>query len=216
MVVKGWYGHFKKDVRFRYAVVGGILLFVLLADVVGYRWYARRYEGRAQMALSQAVEVLDKAARDSASTLWQEAENAFRDGYQRYPKSVLSPYMLSFWADTVVHQGDILRGIDLMNKAVLASSKKSPLHNALLIKRALMRMDATDEGLVAEGKKELHALAQDKENKQRDEALYFEGLVAFDKGDRAEAEKIWQELFTSFEDKSAWAQVARAKLEYRV
>lgn len=215
MILHDWYVQFKRDARTRYMVVGGIILVILIADVVGYRWYSRRYDGRAQMALSQAIEVLDKAATGNVQTLWKEAENAFRDGYQRYPRSSVAPYLLSYWADTVVHQGDLARGIDLMDKAVLAISKSSPLYYIFVVKRALMRIDSPDATVVAQGKKELHAAAQDKKNPQRDEALYFEGLIAFDGGDRAGAEKVWQELL-SLGAKSVWGQVARAKLEYRI
>ncbi len=216
MVLNNWYARFKKSGRSRYMIVGGVVLVVLIADIVGYKWYSRRYNDRAQMALSQAIEVLDKATRGNVQTLWKEAENAFRDGYQRYPQSASAPYLLSFWADTVLHQGDMARALDLMNKAILAMSKSSPLYHAMVIKRALMRLDTADAVLIAEGKKELHTLAQDKQNKRRDEALYFEGLVAFDSGDSVGAERIWQDLFTSFGDKSVWTQVARAKLEYRI
>lgn len=216
MVLKDWRVQFKRSARTRYMVVGGIILVILVADIVGYRWYSRRYNDRAQMALSQAIEVLDKAATGNVPTLWKEAENAFRDGYQRYPRSTAAPYLLSYWADAVVHQGDLARGIDLMNKAIAVLSKSSPLYHPFLVKRALMQLDSPTAAVAAEGKKALHACAQDKQNKSRDEAIYFEGLIAFDSGNRAEAEKIWQELFTSFDEKSVWRQVAQAKLEYRV
>lgn len=216
MVLQNWYTRFKKSGRSRYVIVGGIVLVVLIADVVGYKWYSRRYNDRAQMALSQAIEVLDKAVTGNVPTLWKEAEHAFRDGYQRYPRAATAPYLLSYWADTVLHQGDLTRALDLMDKAILALSKSSPLYYAFVVKRALMRMDSPDATLVAEGKKDLHACAQDKKNARRDEAIYFEGLVAFDSGNRAEAEKIWQELATSFGEKSVWTQVAQGKLEYRV
>ncbi|MCL5436611.1 MAG: hypothetical protein M1549_01880 [Candidatus Dependentiae bacterium] len=215
MIFQDWYVRFKKSGRTRYYVVGGIILFIVVADVIGYRWYAHRYNDRAQLALSQAVELLERAARGNAETLWKEAEGSFRDAYQRYPKSLVAPYLLSFWADTLLHGGDMVRALDLMNKAVGSLSKSSPFYHAMLVKRALMRMDAANAALVAEGKKELHELTQDKANKSRDEALYFEGLVAFDAGNRAEAQRVWQELFTAFGD-SVWSKVAQAKLEYRI
>ncbi len=66
----------------------------------------------------------------------------------------------------------------------------------------------------AQGKNELHAIASDVKNSQRDRALYYEGLILFDAGDRAAASVAWKDLLSRTDKGSSWAEMAQAKLEY--
>lgn len=200
-------------------MVAGIIVAILVVDVVGWRWYSRRYNDRAQVALAQAIDLLDRARREKVSHLWEEAGSAFRDGYQRYGRSSLAPYFLAFWSDIALHQGKSSEALDLMNKAVIATPKSSKIYYPFAIKRSLMKIDVGvsngQDALAKEGKNELAALAKDKKNSQRDEAIYYLGLAAFDSGDLKAAQAIWKEL-DQFGKKSLWAKIAQAKLEYRI
>lgn len=219
-MVLTWYKRvFKSRSNARWYLIAGVIAVILIADVVGWRWYSRRYNDRAQVALAQGIDLLDRARRDKVSHLWEEAGSAFRDGYQRYGRSSLAPYFLAFWADTVMHQGKHIEALDLMNKAVIVTPKSSKIYYPFVIKRALMKIDvgvlSGQEALAKEGKNDLAGLAKDKKNSQRDEAIYYLGLAAFDAGDLKAAEAIWKEL-AEFGEKSLWAKVAQAKLEYRI
>lgn len=214
MMISKWLAVLKKRENFRYVLIGAIVIGFLVVDVIGYRWYIRRYNERAQLALAEALDVYQKASREKAPHLWEEARQALAKGHEDFAGSSLDPYFLAYESDVVRYQGDHAKAVALMTAAVRAMSKSSPLYGPYQIKLALIKVDSPDQKVHADGLADLEQLAQRGKSDHRDEALYYRGLIAFDSADRAMAEKYWNELIKEFGKDSVWAQVAQAKLDY--
>jgi predicted negative regulator of RcsB-dependent stress response len=198
----------------RSLVVGASLVALLVAMIFGYRYYAGYYNQRAHSALASAIELYERAERENTKALWSDADRALGQGYKEYSNSTLAPYFLAFQAEIARLQGRADDARALLERALSILSKTSPLYNAYALKLAMMKIDSGDAGLVNDGTSSITALASDAKNRDRDMALYYQGLLAFDSGDRAAAEKSWNVLIEKYGAQSTWAQVAQAKLEY--
>ncbi|HBL98651.1 TPA: hypothetical protein DDZ86_03340 [Candidatus Dependentiae bacterium] len=215
MVFSEWYNqNIRHNRQTRYMLIGVAIVAFLALDIVGYRWYTRRRDEHAQLALSRCVELVGRAVREDVPHLWEQAGRDLSEEYNRYSGSSMAPYFLFFSADVALHDGKMDRAIEYMEKGLKQLSKKNALYSSYGVKLALMKMDAQDEKVRAQGKSELHAIASDPKNLEYERALYYEGLALFDSGDRAAAEAAWKGLLSRADKGSSWAEMAQAKLEY--
>ena len=216
MVLSEWYNQNIKHKRsMRYMVIGVAIVVFLAADVMGYLWYTRHRDERAQLALSRCIELVDRAIRENVPHLWEQAGRELSEEYTRYAhRSALAPYFLLYNADVALHEGKSEQALAFTEQAVKELSKTAPLYDVYRVKLALMKIDAKDEKVRVQGKAELHAVASDPKSSQQDRALYYEGLIAFDSGDRAAAQVLWKDLLSRADKGSVWAEMAQAKLEY--
>lgn len=194
-----------------------IALLVFALGCVGfftYRWYNSTQMEQAHAALARAIEIFDRAQQKSDQALWQEAALAFEQGIQQYAHSPLAPYFIAFQAEIALQQGHAEKARELMAQVVKDVHKDSPFYHAYIIKYARMNCDAAQPELVEQGMQELRQEALDVQNLDRDMALYYQGLIPFEKGDRAAAQKIWDLLIQDYAQDSLWAQRAQAKLDY--
>lgn len=193
-----------------------LFLFVILAASSGgvYFWYLKRYNEEAQKALSEGIEIYQRALRERSEKLLEEAGRAFSIGYEKYSGSSLAPFFISFEAEVSRRQGKLDNSIKLMERSLGKMSKKSPLYNMYAIKLALMKIDSKDETISEEGREALKVLAGNPKNPDRDTALYYQGLISFDSGDRVAAERVWGELTERYGDSSVWSSIAKSKLNY--
>ncbi len=217
MVVRDVFASYMKNSEARF---WWIITFVVLA--VAGSWYAyrvhhRNYEQKAQLALVQGIEALARAqSNDSVEHMWQSAEQILSEGYRRYHRSVLAPYFLIFKADALVGRGELERSRELAAQALKAMSPSAPLYEPIKIRAALQDIDSKDEQVAARGREQLHAIAQDNKNLYQAMAVYFEGLLAFDSGDRASAEEVWALITHGAKKGSVWGELASAKLSYQL
>lgn len=210
------YDHYIRQFRYARQLALACLLGLALAGVFFlYQWYENYRTERAHDALAHAVELFERAEQENTNVLWDEADRAFSQGYSQYSNSTLAPYFLAFQSEIAARQGDAARARDAMEKAVRDMSSQAPLYSFYAIKLALMQIESDNPDMAEKGKKLLHALTHDVRNADRDMALYYEGLVLFEKGDRLAAEKIWRALIGSAQGAdSIWAHIAQAKLDY--
>jgi tetratricopeptide (TPR) repeat protein len=214
-----WLKVFDHYVRqFKYArqlALACLLGLALVGTFFLYRWYEGYRTEQAHDALAHAVELFERAEQENTDVLWDEADRAFSQGYSHYSGSTLAPYFLAFQSEIAARQGDFARARDIMDKAVRTMSPQAPLYGAYAVKLALMQIESGDPELVEKGKNSLHALAHDIRNSDHDMALYQEGLLLFEQGDRQAAEKVWHALIGSAQAAdSIWAHIAQAKLDY--
>lgn len=217
MILSHWYSHFKKQ-NLSSQVVGVALVVVLLAmaGTASYRWVARRSNERAQLALSRCIELYERANREKAPHLWIEVSRALENGHNENSWNALAPYFLTFGADVALQQGNKVKAHELVVQAIKEMDKKNPLRPALQVKQALLEIDSDNSTLKKQGEASLKEFANDLLNPAREQALYYLGLIAFNAGDRANAEKVWNDLLVRAEKGSVWAEVAQAKLQYHV
>lgn len=205
-----------KQKNLRSIVMIVLLVVVAVVSVVGYSWYTKKQNEDAQAVLAEGIELYQKALKEKSDKILEEAQLAFSIGYERYSGSSLASYFLSFESDILARQGKQDEAIKFMQKSVKKMSNSSPLYNMHKIKLALMKIDSEDEAISKKGKEELSALAGNKKNPDQDLALYHQGLINFNHGNRAEAEKSWKELIDIYGNVSSLAKLAEAKLAYKV
>lgn len=198
----------------RKAMLAMLVFVVGSMGIFTYRWYTQWQGEQAHAALAQAIELFERAQQGSDSALWQEAERAFELGAQQNASSSLAPYFVAFQAEVAFKQGNVEKARELMAQVVKSLPKSSPLYHAYSVKYARMNIDSGQADLIEQGTKELEQEAQDVQNPERDMALYYQGLIPFEQGDRAAAQKIWDLLIKSYGQDSLWAQRAQAKLDY--
>ncbi|HAU30584.1 MAG: hypothetical protein UV79_C0004G0005 [candidate division TM6 bacterium GW2011_GWF2_43_17] len=217
MVVRDVFASYVKNSETRFWIWIVFLAFLFVGSWYAYRAHQRGYEQKAQLALVQGIEALARAqSSDSVEHMWQSAEQVLSEGYRRYSRSSLAPYFLLFQADAVAGQGDLERSRALAEDAAKYISQGAPLYEPLKIRAALQDIDSSDEKISARGRESLHAIAQDTKNIYQAMAVYFEGLLAFDSGDRASAEEIWALLMRGAKKGSVWGELASAKLSYQL
>ena len=183
-VVKSYADYISNSVPFARQIVCGILFCAcLVALILGYQLYNRHGNERAHQALAQAIELYERANREDKQNLWDDAELAFSQGYKEFSGSSLGAYFLAFQAEIAQSLGKVEQARTLFANALANLSKTSPLYNAYAIKLAIMKIDISDE----QGHKELTALAGNPKNINRDMALYYQGLIEFDSGNRCDS-----------------------------
>ena len=216
-VVDHYIGHFKYMRTL--LLIGGVII-VLVGVGFGYRWYCNSYNQKAHAALAEAIELFERANRESTATLWDETDRALSQGYSDYSSSSLAPYFLAFQAQVALrkshHSESSAQARELLKKAVSQMSAGMPFYAMYVIQLARMNMDAGSPELEKEGREKLNELAHDKNFAERGMALYYSGLRFFETGDREQAVKEWAPLFeeADFLD-SLWAQAVQAKLSYQ-
>ena len=193
------------------ATVGAIAF--VAAGVGGYRWYRTYQEQKAQEVFSSCMREYERAEQDP--TLWPNAELVFRLALEQNPNATLTPSLLAFQAEALLHMNKPEQALACMKQAVAMMPPSSLLLNLYTTKCALMMMDSSDAAIQQEGLTSLTTLAYNKANSSRDMALYFLGLYHWSHDTLDKARDTWSELLplAAAEPASPWAQRAVAKLE---
>lgn len=180
----------------------------------GYRTYRTYQEQAAQKVLSECIHEYEKAIIDSS--LLPNAELVFKVGYETHKSSKLAPYFLAYRADIVHKQDKKEEAFTLMNELLSIMPQSAILYTSYAIKRALMRMELADETQRKTGLEELQTIANNTNNDQRDEALYYIGLYHWSKDELAQAKLAWTDLIQLKKgdraEQSPWAVVVQEKL----
>ena len=201
---------------YRYVIVAALGLFVLGGAAYSYRWWSQRAEQNAQKALSECVYAYHQALEGKDES-WSHVSMLCSFGYEQHKSSSLAPYFKVFYADAVLREGDTQKALETLDEAITSLPTNSPFVYVYKTKQALMRLDAEDNKIQEEGLTSLRELADNKENKNRDFALYYLGLYYWSQDAVAEATKVWQTLVDDVKHEkfgqSPWAQMAESKLE---
>lgn len=194
------------------------LLIVLAGIGFGYRWYRSSYNQRAHAALAEAIELFDRANKDSTTSLWDETDRALAQGYSDYSGSSLAPYFLAFQAQVALQKipENVEKARELLQKALKNMSADMPFYGIYVIQLARMKSDSGIQDLEDEGIKTLQDVANNQKSSERGMALYYLGLRPFEAGDREQAIMMWTPLFKEADlANSFWSQIAQAKLDYQ-
>ncbi len=209
--------HYIGQVRYGRTIALALLAVGTLAIAVfGYRWWSHNRAERAHATLARAIEIFERAEQENTPALWEEADRAFGQGYTQHAGSSLAAYFLAFQSEIALHQGNTEKAREFLTKALQAMSVSAPFYGSYAVKLALMESDSGKPDLMEKGAKALEQLARNQKNKDRDMALYYQGLLLFQAGDRAGAEQVWQPLVGTRGTDSIWSQAAQARLDYTV
>lgn len=197
------------------AVLGAL---VLVGSVWGYRYYTGKKETDAQIAFAESIQLYHEAMQGKADA-WPHVQASCTVAYDRYKKTSMAPYFLVIKADALVQQGKVADACQVLESAIVALPKDSPVVPMYKTKMALIKLDMPKETVQAEGLEQLRQLAYDKTNKNNDVAQYYLGLYYWVRNDLATALNIWKDLVVSqAEDRlavSPWTSLAQEKLAQR-
>lgn len=192
----------------RYAVYGLLVAFFLGLSFTVYRWYVVMRESRAQVTFANYIEEFQQAKTDAD---YDTAATMFKLGYDQHSWSYLAPYFLTFQADALLKQDKKQEALAVLNEAIPQLSS-SPFENLYKTKQALIQLDLQDE----QGLAQLTALANDKNNSNRDMALFYLGLYHWVNDSVAQAKSVWQQLIEEFPERtnqSPWVKQAQTRLQ---
>ncbi len=195
----------------------GVTLMLALGSVFGGRHlYVQSRERAASKAFTHYLQEY-RQAETLESPDWAHLSMLFKMGYDEHSGSSLAPFFLMFQADTLMKQNETTQALEAMDTALDSMNSDHSLYNAYKTKRALAKLDASDEAVQKQGLEELVALANDKNNKQQDVALYYVGLYNWNAHEVEVAKKIWTQLINSQsaekQGKSPWAVQAQKFLQ---
>ncbi|MBN1549490.1 hypothetical protein JW872_02410 [Candidatus Babeliales bacterium] len=217
-----WWGEYRKVPYYQELLIGGLAVILGLGGSYWYRSMVSARELKAHKAFTECYEVYEQAAlaqyaeKDDkkAEQLWEEAELAFRTGYQQNTRSYLGPYFLAFESETLARRGLLDKAIESLDEFLSKISSSSKLYGPYAVKRALMKMDSPDVAVKQAGLDELQDESRNVQNMHRDVALYFLGQYYTSIGESDKARGAWDEIadIGSAQDKttqSPWMQLVK-------
>ncbi len=202
------------DKRLYYGALFVVGLGLVTGGWFGYRWFQASKERAAYKDLAESIDSYERVTTlaDSETEL-KDSERAFRVGAEAHRSSVLYPFFLAFEADTLIRLGKGNEAAAQLDKAVKAMDQQHPLYYLYALKAALVKIDTQDATLEKEGRASLDTLASSAANPLQDMALYYVGLDADTKGDRARAAAKFKEIIAHGKKDSYWYQLADAKVK---
>ena len=222
-VFRAWYRSTvePKLQEFRYIREIALALAIALGAGVGmfgYRYYTTSREQEAQLALAELMQEFRQGQYGRGFVDWTDLATRISLEYNQHSGSYLAPYFLVLQADALAKQGDKAEAVQMMDQALGALGKSSPLHYAYATKRALMQLDTEDAQEKNAGLEALTTLAHDTKNTDRDAALFYLGSYHWSQKDMDNAKKSWQELVATFEKAkpaalSPWVELAKERLD---
>lgn len=140
----------------------------------GYRTFSMARDRRAQLALVEQLDRLDgvRANVNADPISWEALEVGFGRGYIEHSASSMAPFFLVFQADALAHMGQHDEALKVLDKAVERMTPRTDVYYLYATKRAVMRLDSSDEKIGAQGKRELLDLAQTAGNSSQGLAWY--------------------------------------------
>jgi hypothetical protein len=202
--------------RYKNYVIGlGIVCGAIIAgSVYWYSSYARKQE-LAQATLSDVFH--DAARAQQNIELWPEVEMAARTGYKQFSQTSAGPFFLALQAEAFHQLGKKDEAMSMMADVLKQLSKRSPLYYIYAIKEARMMLDQDQEAKQQEGLKKLEKIAQEKDNKQADEAFYYVGHYYASRAHNNEAHAAFEKVFEITKNQSAdypspWVKLAQEEI----
>jgi hypothetical protein len=181
-----------------------------------YRWHRVGRERDAQREFASCLkEYTNTLTRQKGHQNWNMIVGLFELGAQKYSNTSLAPFFTVYQADALIKSDKLSEAATAMDRAVSLMSTDNPFYFVYALKAALINLDVAQESSLPVDKieKDIIALAENKNNKQRDEALYYLSSYYISKGDNARAKEVLQELSAMTSDdphqKSPWVELAQ-------
>lgn len=189
--------------------VVGTLAFIALvvASFFAYRWYVVHRERAAYATFAECVDQHERATSGDGAVTWNMVADMWQRGYAMHKSSYLAPYFLAYKAKALIENKQIDEAIALLNEAVAMLPKTSPLYYEYQIQASLLAQEPYSLD-------NLEHWADDVNNPQRDQALYYLGLNYWVNNGLNGAALAWQklvELSAQSDSPSPWAQLIEDK-----
>lgn len=206
-----------------YTTVG---LVVFLIGWGGYKLYTKHtyaVQAKAQLQFSEALEVYNKALAmellgihkgENTFTEWDDAELAFRIGYEQNKNSGIAPFFLAYQAQSLAHQGDYAKALSILDEAQKRFAKDVNWSYLFKITRSLMLFNSDQHSAL----ESLRLLAYDEKNPLNDMALYYLGEYYYAQQDLEQAKKVFNDVVVKdtknvLDIQSPWVELAKNRLQ---
>ncbi|HEX2978092.1 MAG TPA: tetratricopeptide repeat protein [Candidatus Babeliales bacterium] len=199
-----------------YLMAAGIALAIIIAG--SFYWYTS-YTRKQELAVSTLSDIFHDAARaQQNSELWAEVEMAARTGYKQFGSTKSAPYFLALQAESLLQMGRRDESLAMMEEVIKQLNSRSPLYYVYAIKQARMMLDTQDAKMQQNGLAKLELIAQAKDNKQADEALYYIGQYYAALGNSVSAKAAFEKVFEITKNQasdypSPWVKLAQEAVQ---
>lgn len=166
---------------------------------VGYRAYSLHRAQAAQRRFSdEMVHYINAAQEKPGSHNWNMVAGIFEEGANEYANTSLAPFFVAYQAQALLKDNKLAEASKAMDRAVSLMSQANPFYYTYALKSVLMGLDVAEaeNRSTDELEKKLVELANNKENQQRDEALYYLGRYYLYKNNLSQARTVLEELIS--------------------
>lgn len=200
---------------------GAFLAIVLGICAFGYRWYSTHRAQLAQKQFSDGVkEYTNAITGQPGHQNWSMLAALFELGAQEYGNTSLAPFFLGYQAEALVKNDQLADAAAVMTRATAAVPKNTDFYYSYALKQALMSIDVAEAAGISpeDAERNLLDLAYNKENTQRDAALFYLGRYYLAKNNPAQAREVFTELTHAFpagnsSSTSPWTKEAESLLK---
>ena len=220
-----WWNEYLKVPYSKEMLVGGLAVLLGLGGSFWYKSMVNARELKAHKAFTECYEVYDQAIisqyaeKDAKKSeqLWEEAELAFRTGYQQNSSAYLGPYFIAFESEALQRRGLLDQAIASLDEFLSKIGPSNEFYGPYSVKRSLMKMDSSDAAVKQQGLEELQSESNNSHNMHRDVALYYLGQYYTSIGQPEQARVEWDKIsdIGSAQDKatqSPWMQLIKTKV----
>ncbi len=211
-----WFDKIVKQAKESYQIlIASVLTVALLAiGVWGYLYHKNNVRANAYKDFMAAMQYYN-GALTAKSDKWQQTEQVFRQGYEKYKNTEMAPVFLAFLSESLLNLGKTDQAIESLSSFIDNVSSKE-IKDCYVLKVALIKMDSRDMKVKEEGLKSLIAIANDDSNFSSEIALYQAGSYFWNQKNYNEAKNYWQRFLVkstaSSGQSSIYAVQVREKL----
>lgn len=173
---------------------------VLLSSCfLGYRAYSLHRSQAAQRRFSTDMKQYISAVQEQPGHQnWQMIAGIFEEGAHEYENTSLAPFFLAYQAQALLKDNKLAEASKAMDRAVSLMSQDNPFYYTYSLTSILMGLDAAEaqNRPTDDLEKKLIDVAHTKNNKQRDEALFYLGRYYWYKNNMPQARATLEELIS--------------------
>lgn len=222
--IKAWLKEYFEDKSNFYTTIGLVIFLVGWGSYKLYNYHSYNVQIKAQAQFSDALEVYNRAlAMDllgmntndaSKKVEWDDAELAFRIGYEQNKNAGITPFFLAYQAQSLARQGDYQKALTILDDTEKYFSNDINWSYLFQITRALILFNFDQMS----GLNTLKQLAYDEKNPLDLMALYYLGEYYYAQGDLDGAKKTFNDVIikdtkNELDIVSPYIELAKKRLE---
>lgn len=222
--IKSYIRDYFEDKSNLYTTIGLVVFLLGWGGYKVYTHYTTRLQVKAQAQFNEALEVYMKAlsvellgqgSDDQVRSAWDDAELAFRLGYEQNNHAGIAPFFLMYQAQAFARQGDYQQAEQALVKAEKSVPAGSAWSYLIAVTKALITLNHDQ----VNGLESLKNLAYDEKNPLDLMALYYLGEYYYANQQHDEAKKAFNDVLVKetknqLHIQSPWVALARERLEH--
>jgi tetratricopeptide (TPR) repeat protein len=230
-LLEHWFDKMVKQAKERYQILiaSGLGVILLAVGVWGYIYYKNSIRAHAYKDFIVAMQYYNGAVKSkkdrrnpqdikifqSEADKWQQTEQVFRQGYEKYKNTEMAPVFLSFLSESLLNLGKVDQSIEAL-RSFIGQVKSKEIKDCYILKIALIKMDSRDARIKEEGLKSLITVADDDSNFSNEIALYHAGAYFWSQKKYSEAKNYWQRFLVKSTAKTGQTSIYAAQVREKL